>query len=58
MSVLTSKTISAIRFPMIIAVVLLHTYIIDRPINGIVYIQTGTYTYLDYFIQILSLIHI
>ncbi|MES5135927.1 acyltransferase family protein [Prevotella amnii] len=52
MSVLTSKTISAIRFPMIIAVVLLHTYIIDRPINGIVYIQTGTYTYLDYFIQI------
>lgn len=45
----TSKTITALRFPLITAVVLLHTYIINRPIGGIVYVKSGQFPLFDLF---------
>lgn len=49
MTTLTSKTITALRFPLIVAVVLLHTYIIDRPIGEIVYVPAGKFPGFDWF---------
>lgn len=49
MNQITSNTITAIRFPLIVAVVLLHTYIIDRPIGGTVFVPAGEYPALDLF---------
>ena len=49
MTTLTSKTITALRFPLIVAVVLLHTFIIDRPIGGIVYVPSGKFPGFDWF---------
>lgn len=52
MNNLTSQTITAIRFPMIVCVVLLHTFIIDRPVNGQVFIPSGRYPIFDIFQQL------
>lgn len=49
MNQITSNTITAIRFPLIVAVVLLHTYIIDRPIGGTVFVPAGEYPAFDLF---------
>lgn len=48
-SSLTSKTISALRFPLIIGVVLLHTYIVDSAIGGNVYVSSGKFPGFDWF---------
>lgn len=45
----TSQTITALRFPLIVAVVLLHTYIINRPIGGVVYVRSGQFPLFDLF---------
>ena len=48
----TSQTIATLRFPLIVAVVLLHTYIIDRPIGGTIYVAHGQYPFFDLFAHI------
>lgn len=52
MNNLTSQTITVIRYPMIVCVVLLHTFIIDRPVNGQVLIPSGRYPIFDIFQQL------
>lgn len=48
----TSTTITILRFPLIVGVVLLHTYIIDRPIGGVVYVAHGEYPGFDLFAHV------
>ena len=48
----TSQTIAVLRFPLIVAVVLLHTYIIDRPIGGTIYVAHGQYPVFELFAHI------
>lgn len=49
MNLVTSRTITALRFPLMACVVLQHTYIINRPIGGHVYVPSGKYPYFDLF---------
>lgn len=44
----TSKVISLLRFPLSVAVVMLHTYLINKPIGGIVYVKEGQFLAFDY----------
>lgn len=47
-SILLSDTISFLRFPLIIAVVFIHTYITDQPnINGKIFVPHGTFPLFD-----------
>jgi putative membrane protein len=48
----TSQTIAVLRFPLIVAVVLLHTYIIDRPVGGVIYVPHGEYPLFDLFAHV------
>lgn len=43
----SSQTITALRFPLIVAVVMLHTYIIDKPIAGHIYVKGGQFPIFD-----------
>ena len=52
MNKLTSQTITTIRFPMMVCVVLLHTFIIDRPIGGEILVPNGKYLIFDIFQQL------
>lgn len=49
MTKLTSSAISAVRFPLIVAVVMLHTYLIDKPYAGKVWIASGDFPTFDIF---------
>lgn len=54
MNQVTSQTITAIRFPMIVFVVLLHTFIINRPIGGVIYVPEGKFLGFDIFQQLIQ----
>lgn len=43
----SSQTITALRFPLIVAVVMLHTYIVDKPIGGYIYVKGGQFPIFD-----------
>jgi len=49
----TSQVITWLRFPLIMAVVMLHTYLIDKPIGGIVYVRSGQFPFFDYLEHII-----
>ena len=49
----TSQVITWLRFPLIMAVVMLHTYLIDKPIDGIVYVKSGQFPFFDYLEHII-----
>lgn len=54
MTKLTSDTITALRFPLILAVVMQHTYIINRPIGVTVPVPAGRFPIFDIFAQVVQ----
>lgn len=54
MTKLTSQSISAVRFPLIVMVVMLHTYIIDKPMGGVIWIRSGQFPILDIFAHLVQ----
>lgn len=49
----TSQVISLLRFPLCAAVVMLHTYLIDKPIGGVVYVTKNQFPIFDYIEHII-----
>lgn len=49
MTKLTSQSISAVRFPLSVMVVMLHTYVIDKTMGGVIWIKSGQFPMLDIF---------
>lgn len=45
---ITSQAISFLRFPLILSVVLLHTYITGRSIGGKIYVEEGMFPFFDF----------